>query len=138
VYENIGLPSEGLVPVMKNKKWGFADMNGKLRIGCSYAAAGSFVNGFSKIKARNLSGMINRAGVLVVPPEYEDIQMKNNLFVVTNNGKTGLISSGGATLLPCLYNKLEFISDKIISATLNDNLLYLNFQTGKIIWKAQE
>lgn len=137
-YENIGLPSEGLVPVKKNNKWGFADMNGKIKIACSFDDANYFENGFAKIKMKKLTGVVDASGSTVVAPAYEDITFKDNYFLTRNAGKLGLISRGGMVLLPAEYDRMEFLTDKIVSAHRDDRLLYVNALTGKIIWKEKE
>ncbi len=137
-YEDIGLPSEGMIPVKKNKKWGFADMNGKIKIACTYNDAGAFENGFAKIKIKKLIGVIDHTAKLLIPASYEDVTFKNDYFIVKSNGKSGLMSRDGASLLPCEFDRLEFLSDKIVSAVSNENLLYENLKTGKVIWKEKD
>ncbi len=134
-YENTGLPSGELIPVRKNKKWGFADMNGKLRIPCIYEDASSFENGYAKIKIKKLAGIIDESGKEIISPAYEDILFKNNFFVVRINGKSGLISKEGAVIFPCEYDRLEFLSDKIVSVSMNEHLVYKNVRSVKVIWE---
>jgi hypothetical protein len=137
-FEDLGLPSEGIIPVKKNKKWGFSDMKGKLKIPCSYSKAGSFENGFAKVKLNKSAGVIDSAGRIIVPFIYEDVIEENKYFLASREGKTALISKEGSQLLAPDYERIEFLSDKIVSATDDKNILYLNLLTGKIIWEQKE
>ncbi|MBL0104840.1 MAG: WG repeat-containing protein, partial [Bacteroidetes bacterium] len=44
-FDDFRLPGSGLIPVKKNKKWGYAAMNGKIAIPCKYESAETFVGG---------------------------------------------------------------------------------------------
>ena len=136
-FEDIGLPSEGILPVRKNKKWGFADLKGKLKIGCIYDQVNPFQNGFAKVKLKKMTGIIDSSGNIVIAPAFEDIQEQNNYFITRSEGRTGLISKEGLTILSPENDRIEFLSDKIASAS-GDKLLYVNLQSGKVIWKSKE
>lgn len=137
-YEDVGLPSSGLVPVKKNKKWGYADIHGKLKIFCTFDDASYFENGFAKTKEKRLTGVIDESGNIIVPPSYEDVTFKGSFFLVGKEGKFGLISRSGVVMLPAEYDRMEFLSDKIVSAHRDEKLLYINVQNGKIIWKEKD
>jgi len=137
-YEDIGLPSEGLIPVKKNKKWGYAEMNGRIKISCSYDDAVFFENGYAKIKFNKNTGMIDKSGNVVVPFIYDDAVLKEGYFLVTKGEKIGLVSVHGQLILPAEYDRIEFLTDKIISAHQEEKLLYLNLQTAKIIWQEKD
>ncbi len=137
-FEDIGLPSEGLVPVKKNKKWGFADLKGKIKILCNYNQVSPFENGYAKIKSNKLTGIIDVSGKTVFPAMYEDIAITTNYFICKSGGRSGLISKDGAIVLPAEYDHIEFLSAKIVSATTDNNMLYYSLQIEKVIWKEKE
>ncbi|MCX6291090.1 MAG: WG repeat-containing protein [Bacteroidetes bacterium] len=136
--EDIGLPSENLIPVKKNKKWGYADMNGRIKIPCTFEYAGAFDNNVAKIKLKKKTGIINRTGAKVIPAIHEDIVYTNHFFIVKNSGKSGVASGNGTMVLPCEYDRIEFLSEKIISASAGDFILYTNIVSGKTIWKTKD
>jgi hypothetical protein len=132
-FEDIGMLSEGLLAVRKNKKWGYADIEGKIKIPCAYDFASPFESGFAKIKKGKLVGVIDSTGAIVVDPLYEELLFKNKYFVVTYNGQTGLLLSNGAALIAPEYSRIEFLTDRIAAVYKGEQCRYFNLTTGKII-----
>ncbi|MEG2958337.1 MAG: WG repeat-containing protein [Oscillospiraceae bacterium] len=77
IYEKVesGI-SENTIAIQKNGKWGYFDLNtGKELVTPKYKELGrygGFVNGFAAV-CNDKWGYINRAGVEVVPLEYDDV-----------------------------------------------------------------
>jgi|GEM_PF-3729339 len=80
-YDNADVFSEGLAAVKKNGKWGYIDKSDVLKIPYSYEYAQPFMNGYTVVEKRVGNprdpyyrvGMINTAGVEIVPCEYDEI-----------------------------------------------------------------
>lgn len=71
-YEKISYVSEGMIPVVKNDKYGFVDQStGKLVIPCKYDEIYhgdvGFVNGLCGVKLGDKWGFINNSGDVVIP-----------------------------------------------------------------------
>jgi hypothetical protein len=123
--------------VKKNKKWGFADLNGKIQIACKYEYANAFENGFAKIHLKKSTGILSNTGKLIIEPSFYDITVTNNYFIVKSKNETvGLVSKEGKNLLAISsgYDRIEFLTDKIAVAFAGEKRTYLNLDTGKIIW----
>ena len=136
--EDYGRPSDGFVPVRKNKKWGYAGMNGKIKIPCKYEAAESFMSGIAIIRQNKMLGVMDSSGYVYISPAYEDIIIKENSILVSSNGKSGLITRGGLELIPISFEKIEFLSPAIVRATNPGELVYLNLDGGKVIYSSKE
>jgi hypothetical protein len=136
LYEDYGRPSLGLIPVRKNKKWGFTDMKGKLTIACKYEAAESFNKGLSIVRQNKMTGVIDTTGNYFILPLYDDISFSDNAIIIRRNGKSGLLTRAGALLIPCLYERIEFLSSFIARATDAQGFTYVNMENGKIIYNS--
>lgn len=134
-YEDVGMISEGLIPVRKNKKWGYSSISGKLIIPCKFQEASPFENGLAKIVIKNQVGIIDTTGKSIIPPIFEDIQIKPNCFITKEHGLYGLQSLAGVMLLPRDYDKINLLTQKTAEAIKGENKTYINFISGKIILK---
>ncbi len=134
--EDYSRPSEGLIPILKNKKWGYAGINGKIRIPCTFESVESFNHGFAIIRQSKLEGLIDTTGTIFISPMYENIIVKEKSILVRNKGKSGLLTLGGTLLIPCLYDKIEFLSPTIALAIDEKGLIYINLNNGKIIYNS--
>ncbi len=74
VGESIIANSNGLFPVLIDRKWGAVDSLGRMKIKDNYEAMGPFSRGFSSVKSKGKWGIINLKGELVIPCEYEFAQ----------------------------------------------------------------
>jgi hypothetical protein len=137
-YDDYARPSEGFIPVRKYKKWGYTDMNGKIKIPCKYESADPFVNGVANIKLKGLIGLIDSTGAVFIPPLYESITDMEMAIIVRSNGKAGLLSRQGILLIPCQYDKIEFLTPALAKASDANRYVYINLDNGKIIYNSLE
>jgi WG containing repeat len=135
--QDYGRPSQGLIPVKKNGKWGFVDIAGKIKIPCKYESAETFNQGFANIRMNKMTGLIDTTGNVFIPPLYEDIVVLENTIMVRSNGKSGLLSRLGILLIPCNYDKVEFLTPAIARATNAVGFTYINLINGKIIYNSE-
>lgn len=63
--------SEGLAPVLLDRKWGFLDKQGNLVIDFVYDAATPFAEGLACVRLQGKWGYIDRKGALVIPASYD-------------------------------------------------------------------
>lgn len=137
-YEDYSHPSGGFFPIKKKKKWGFADSSGKIKIPCRFELVETFDEGYAIFKQNNLIGLIDTTGKEFIPPLYEDIKVLDQTILVRSKDKYGLLNKGGILLIPCLYDKIEFISSFIAKAIDKKGVTYINLNSGKIIFNSSK
>ncbi|MBI3501300.1 MAG: WG repeat-containing protein [Bacteroidetes bacterium] len=98
-YDRIDDFSEGLVLVVKNKKFGFADEKGNSVIPIKFdyspeiSEVKGFQNGLAKVEQNKKRGLINKSGNSYLPLEYDDIRnFSEELCAVKRAGKWSYIS----------------------------------------------
>ncbi len=80
VYDN-------LIPVCKQGKWGFADLNGNIKIKIQYSDVRHFSEGLAAVKKDGKWGYIDTKGVEKIPFKYVDAYpFKNGVAVVRREG----------------------------------------------------
>src|SRR5262249_18126592 len=62
---------EGLVPAMKNKKWGYLDTKGQFVIEPQFEEAHSFSEGLAAVLVGEKWGFIDHSGRVVISPRYD-------------------------------------------------------------------
>ena len=87
---------------------GFVNLSGDIVISPEYAYAGSFEYGMAsvtqKIDSKELSGVIDHKGNIVMPMVYEDIYpISHNLFTVKKEGKWGAVNKKGEVVIDFLF-----------------------------------
>ena len=85
-----------------------------------------------------MEGLIDTTGQIFISPLYEDISVMKNGILVRSNGKSGLLTSDGILLIPCLYDKIEFLSSTIVKANEVNGFVYINLETGRIIYNSNK
>ena len=133
-YENTGRPSEGLVPVQKNRKWGFVDYNGRLKISCTFKDANSFQGGTAIVKSDNSYGIINTEGAWLLAPAFDDISRNGDNFLPVQHGMFGLASKAGVLMTACEFDRIEILFDKVAMLQREDGRSYISLATGKVVW----
>ena len=96
-YDRIDEFSEELVLVVKSKKFGFADAQGRIIIPVKFdyssenSSANGFQNGLAKAEQNKKRGLIDKAGKLVIPCEYDDIRNFSEDLCAVKKDKWGFI-----------------------------------------------
>ena len=160
-YEDARQFSEGLAAVKLNRKWGFIDANDSIVIPLAYGWASSFgeygFEGLSIVKIDNnfergvgitslgKTGLINKAGEVILPLSYVYIApIVNGLTLINDgsaaieetdsyNGKYGFINSEGKIVVPCLYDRAEPFLSKISLVKKNGKWGGLNLHGKEVI-----
>ncbi len=99
---------EAFIGVKIDGKWGFVDINGKLRIANQYENIGFFHEGLAPIKIRGRWGYVNKREEIIVQPAYDTVyNFQNGLCRVVKKGYYGLINAQGQITLDCEYDELQ-------------------------------
>jgi len=131
--EQYGLPGQGLIPVMKNKKWGYADMTGKIKIQPKYDMVESFHNGIAKVKSKGFFGVIDSTGASVIETIYDNVIPQENYLSVVKESKFGVLTKNATLILPCAYRSIDLIGNKILRGVNENRLIYVDL-SGKIVY----
>ncbi len=134
-FESIGNFSDGLIPVRKNKKWGYASANGGLKIETRYDMAQSFIRHRAVVTQGKLQGVTDTEGKTVIPVLFDKVISKGDYFIVSSKGKSGIVNRDGNTVVGILYDEFEFINSFIVKANKNGSAEYINLKTEKVIRK---
>ncbi len=135
--EQYGIPGNGLIPVMKNKKWGYSDMTGKIKIQPKFDQVESFINGLAVVKSKGLFGVIDTNGVQIIQPLYDNVILQNDYISVVKEGKFGALSKSAGLILPCAYRSIDMIGSKILRGMNEHRLIYVDLN-GRIIHLGDE
>lgn len=117
MYQNAATFANGLAPVQLAEygKYGYINTTNKMVIEPKYVFADGFYEGYATVYAErkfynmsggnantNKIGLIDTWGNEVIQPVYESVSLKKRggLFVVSKDGKEGLVDSTGKILLP--------------------------------------
>jgi hypothetical protein len=137
-YEDYKRPFLGLIPVQKNKKWGFVNEKGQQRIPCKYESVESFVDTLAIIKQGGAVGLIDTSGVVFIQPLYQDLIVMKKAIRIKNNNQWGLLSRSGTLYVSCQYQQIELLTPEIAQARNENGFTYINLRTGKIIYNSKE
>ncbi len=106
-----GAPSDGLVLIRKNGKYGYSDIQGNIKIKPAFSLAFDFKHGVARVVAAGKTGLIDKSGNFVLVPEKYEL-----IFPFQDNGlaivqyvqfeKMGLIDKDGKTILEPSYDHI--------------------------------
>jgi len=117
-FEELKVPSDGMIAFKKYGKWGFIDYTGKVVIEPTYDEAYAFSNGLCQVKIANKFGFIDSQNKMVIAPTYNDILSKTDDYFKFNDDGIALVSITPVILI-----------DKTGQAiTLNGGLLTFNWK----------
>ena len=103
--------SEEFVGVKIDGKWGFVDINSKLRVTNQYENVGLYHEGLAPVKILRRWGYINKAENLIVQPVYDTVYTFHDGFCeVVKKGKYGLINAKGELVVDCEYDTMQRIN----------------------------
>lgn len=121
----------GLIPVLKDDKWGYIDVEGKTIIPFQFDYASSFVDGSAEVEINNERKFINKKGEFIEEekPSYEIDGKKYT--IIKEEDKYKVISESGEVLIDNNYTGMTLLNDSI-RATNEDMFLILDLK-GNIL-----
>lgn len=113
IYDDIWVKDD-ILTVKKDGKVAFADFNGEFitpfmeNTGNLYAHSGLIVTSQrSADGSRLLKGVINSRGKVIVPCQYDDIEIFPDVILLKKDGKYGFCDREGNIIAPCIYEFCE-------------------------------
>jgi hypothetical protein len=135
-YDELGAFREGFFPAKKKDKWGFIDAQMKLRVQYQYDYAWPFYNGLAKVKKEGKIGFLNYRGDETVRLQYsEAAEAEFGYIRIRNENGWGLMDIKGNFILPCTFDRIEFISAYEIKTERNEKFAYYNLIRCDYFWK---
>ncbi len=116
--------NDGLVAVIKNKKWGFLNAEGKVVIELKYDMVSIFDDGYAVAKSGDNFFVINKTGE-ETKIEGEDLidakHFSEGLAPFTNSDKeSGFIDTGGNIAIPAQFLTVGYFTDGLAWAKTSD------------------
>ena len=107
-------PSNGILSVCRNGKFGAIDKTGKLFLPCEYDNESDiyFCEGLSAVEKDGKCGFVDTDGKLVIPCEFDEVySFKQGLAHVKKNKKWGVIDNTGNLVVPFEYEKTSSFTE---------------------------
>ncbi|MDN3668295.1 WG repeat-containing protein [Echinicola jeungdonensis] len=103
---------QGLYGALIDRKYGFVDQSGKLRISNRFEMVGQFSEGFASIQSGGKWGFINQNDEITIEPQFDQVgDFHRGLALVKKNGKDNLIDTQGNLMLSKYYDQISLIAD---------------------------
>lgn len=112
IYEKTrGFYSEGMMPVSRDKKWGYVDRSGKEVIKPQYSGVNDFNEGLATVWDKGGLKVIDKTGkVLLSKPQYTEggVFFKGFVMVKNKSGKWGIMDKTGKEIIKPRYFDIEY------------------------------
>lgn len=118
-----------------NGNLGIFDRQGTALTGMDFQEVQLLENGFMKTMKNDKWGIYNLNGSLIADNRFDEVVFwpKVELFLTEMDGKKGVIDLTGKMLLENKFDAIKVHSEQFLSMSLENQLLYFNFKTGKMV-----
>ncbi|MBL0882559.1 MAG: WG repeat-containing protein [Chitinophagaceae bacterium] len=135
-YDSVSIFSNGLGSFKVGQLWGVLDGNGKEFIPAKYTYISNFYGNCAIVRKKVVTassyGIINRAGVEIIPDEYDQFYMLSHGLIKAKKGSQfGLFDSTGKELLRALYQSIGNFSEGFATIQYADKYGFVD-STGKV------
>ncbi len=114
----------GLLKLNKEGLYGYADPSGKIIIDFQYQDANEFIKPYTRVYNGKASGVIDTTGKLLIPFEYDNIIITNEMIIAKKNGKYGLINTRNEIIVPFEYAEWSYPSAKSLIDTSRNEIFF--------------
>ncbi|MDR1455877.1 MAG: WG repeat-containing protein [Tannerella sp.] len=124
----------GLAAAVTNDKWGYINTKGETVIPEQFATAGVFsVKGYAQAgTSPEHNGVIDKKGVYIINPKYEEVNIFEDDFIVKENDKYGLMDKDGKTVIPSDFKVLlPFYGNSYTMASMDETTFGIIDRKGK-------
>ncbi|MCL1917891.1 MAG: WG repeat-containing protein [Peptococcaceae bacterium] len=104
---------DGLLKVLKNKKWGFIDIANNVVIPLEYDYVWDFNEGVALVEKDGKEGYIDTHGAIVTPFIYDSLSIfsGDGLLIAMLNEKWGVCDTDGNVVLPIEYDNVGYLTN---------------------------
>ena len=108
----IGEPSEGLVAVSQNYRYGYLTLDGQWAIPMRYEEAEPFQHGRAIVREFGKYGLIDTRGELVLPLIYDRVdRFRQGLAVIIQDDRFGFVNLAGQVVVQPVYDGIRYFHD---------------------------
>ncbi len=132
-FAGCGNFSDGKCAVQnKEGKWGYIDKDGKIIINYQFDYALDFNNGKAVVTSGEKAGVIDETGKYFINPQFTDIKIDNDIFMVEQDGKWGWCDNQGKiSINPQFDDAYCFFNNDLAAVRSGENWAYVD-KEGKI------
>jgi len=134
IYDEVINFINGRAFVKSDSIWQCLDTNLNEIFKINVDKIGIFVHDLALIRKQSKYGVINRNGLLILSPEYEELIILKNTFRLKKENFWGVLNHNNDTLLPFEYDSLSSDNEEVIF-TLNGNHFTLRDTSNQKISK---
>jgi hypothetical protein len=135
-YADIGLMEDGVVPVKRKNKWGYASRSFTTLAEAKYDQAWELHHGYGRVESAGLYGLVDSTGAEVIKPQFRALaDVDHGMLAATGPDGTGLVDVHGKVLLPLVYDDVAWMGDNLVKVTRNDRFAYIHLDHGTVLWK---
>ena len=118
--------------------WGFIDTSGQWIIAPGYDFVERFSNGAVMVNKDKKWGLIDAAGIILVPVEYDDMNYipdseKQLLYITKNQRRFGCIDVNAKVVVPVEYDKVAQFKEGMVAVRKNNRWGFVNAKGEEVI-----
>lgn len=140
--------STDTIQAVKDKLWGFVDLNGNWILPCQYEEVHSFSEGLAAVRQGDQWGYMNLHGEWVIQPQFEEVgDFKHQISWYKKGEYLGLLHIKGQILSQAKYLSVDFLKNGYVKTwSLKNDSTYIyeifnpnlkRIYTGFLIQKAK-
>jgi hypothetical protein len=121
-YEQVNEFGGGCAVVKRNGKTGMIDRDGKVILVVRYDKIERQLDNKKFILTlNNLKGLADEKGNVLIEPRFDQLDIIDDDHILVSNGKWGVLSSNGLSLVPMIYDQLLFVKEKGVYLALKNS-----------------
>ncbi len=86
LFDKEGIMADPLYPFREGPLWGFRDASGQTVIAPQFDGAGSFSEGFARVKMNGKWGFVNTLGEMVIAPQFDQARFFQGGYAKVQQG----------------------------------------------------
>lgn len=107
------------------------DTDGNTRFTTNYTHIDPYINGMAQVEYYGKKGCINDKGIEVIPTKYDDLFYINNVFIVCDKNKYGIIDKSNKAILDMSYDEIKPLSSTLFSICKDGKYGLYDLSTNK-------
>ena len=124
------------MPVLKQRNWGYVNIDNKTVIPFRYEFAAPFKDHMAVVKFKGNYGIIDTTGAYIIEPTFRLIDVFDTLmYAAKSDDYWGLLTFSGDTLIAFEHSEYERIEDDILQLKSNGKTHYYNLSLRQWIWR---